>query len=103
MDFLGMSRDMLGQTLKQTAWMGCFSIYLVQGKLDDYKFLAVFKLMIKIRLLRGVSLCKRKKLKTKVCGYKEESDNVPQTGGGRDYYQYFCFVVVTSNFSVLRS
>jgi hypothetical protein len=50
----------------------------------------MFKPMIKIRLLRGVSLCKLRKLKTKVCGHKEESDNVPQTGGEIIYYYHYC-------------
>jgi len=34
--------------------MVTFNNYFVQGKLYDYKFLAVFKPMNKIRLLRGI-------------------------------------------------
>jgi hypothetical protein len=48
--------------------MVSFNIYFVQGKLDDYRFLAVFKPMNKIRLLRGFNLCQRDKLKENVCG-----------------------------------
>jgi hypothetical protein len=44
-----MSRNVLGYKLKQTAWMVSFSTYFVQGKVDDYKFLAVFNPMNKIR------------------------------------------------------
>jgi len=71
--------------------------YFVQGKLDDYNFLAVFKSMNKIRFLRDINMCQLEKLKKNVCGDKASLTTF------RKEEEEKIVVVVTSNFSVLHS